>query len=43
VRNASRIGYVPQICPRDRSLPMTARRFVAGLGGGSDADGASSA
>lgn len=38
VRNASRIGYVPQIFPRDRSLPMTARRFVAGLGGGSDAD-----
>ena len=40
VRNARRIGYVPQLFPRDRSLPMTARRFVATFGGGSDADAA---
>ena len=36
-RRAQRIGYVPQLFARDRSLPMTARRFVATFGGGSDA------
>jgi zinc transport system ATP-binding protein len=38
VRNALRVGYVPQSFTRDRSLPLTPRRFVAGFGGGSDAD-----
>lgn len=38
VRRARRIAYVPQIFARDSSLPLTARRFVAALGGGSDAD-----
>jgi len=37
VRNAKRIGYVPQLFARDESLPLTARRFVAVMGGGSDA------
>jgi zinc transport system ATP-binding protein len=37
-RRARRIGYVPQLFARDRSLPMTARRFVAAFGGGSDAE-----
>src|SRR5688572_28806113 len=35
-RRANRIGYVPQSFARDRSLPMTARRFVTAFGGGSD-------
>ena len=37
-RRAQRIAYVPQLFARDRSLPMTARRFVATFGGGSDAE-----
>jgi zinc transport system ATP-binding protein len=32
VRHTTRIGYVPQSFARDKSLPMTARRFVAGFG-----------
>ena len=36
IRRATRIGYVPQSFARDRSMPMTARRFVAAFGGGSD-------
>src|SRR3954471_23817022 len=28
VRNTSRIGYVPQSFARDRSLPLTALRFL---------------
>jgi zinc transport system ATP-binding protein len=37
-RHTKRIAYVPQLFTRDRSLPLTARRFVAGFGGGSDAE-----
>jgi len=37
-RGARRIGYVPQIFARDRSLPITALRFVAMFGGGSEAE-----
>jgi zinc transport system ATP-binding protein len=37
VRNAQRVGYVPQAFARDRSLPLTPWRFVAGFGGGSEA------
>src|SRR5690349_22397197 len=33
VRNALRIGYVPQSFARDRSLPLPPRRVVAGFGG----------
>jgi zinc transport system ATP-binding protein len=35
VRNAARIGYVPQFFARDKSLPLTALRFVQTMGGGS--------
>src|SRR4051812_12448878 len=37
VRNARRIGYVPQVFVRDRSLPLTALRFCLSLSGGSKA------
>jgi zinc transport system ATP-binding protein len=37
-RRATRIGYVPQVFPRDRSLPMTALHFVTVLGGGNEKD-----
>jgi zinc transport system ATP-binding protein len=37
VRRATRIAYVPQFFARDRSLPLTARRFVAGSGSDADA------
>lgn len=37
VRNAKRVAYVPQFFTRDRSLPLTALRFVRFLGGGSEA------
>ena len=32
VRNTSRIGYVPQSFARDRSLPLTALRFLTSFG-----------
>ena len=38
IRNAERVAYVPQFFARDPSLPVTARRFVAGFGGGSAED-----
>jgi len=38
VRHAERVGYVPQGFTRDRSLPLTASRFVAGFEGGSKTD-----
>ncbi len=38
VRNAKRVAYVPQFFARDWSLPLTARRFVAAFGGGSEHD-----
>ena len=38
VRNAKRIAYVPQFFARDWSLPLSACRFVAAFGGGSEKD-----
>ncbi|MGQ0740706.1 MAG: ATP-binding cassette domain-containing protein [Alphaproteobacteria bacterium] len=38
IRNAARIGYVPQSFMRDRSLPLTAARFVAGFDGAGDGE-----
>jgi zinc transport system ATP-binding protein len=38
LRRAHRVGYVPQSFARDRSLPLTAKRFVAAFGSGSDTD-----
>jgi zinc transport system ATP-binding protein len=38
VRNAKRVAYVPQFFARDWSLPLTARRFVAAFGDGSESD-----
>jgi zinc transport system ATP-binding protein len=35
-RNAARIGYVPQSFLRDRSLPLSAGRFVAGFDGANE-------
>jgi zinc transport system ATP-binding protein len=37
VRHTERIGYVPQGFSRDRSLPLTAARFVMGFAGGTKA------
>ncbi len=37
VRHTERIGYVPQGFARDRSLPLTALRFVMGFDGGTKA------
>jgi zinc transport system ATP-binding protein len=34
IRHTARIGYVPQGFARDRSLPLTALRFVMGFDGG---------
>lgn len=38
VRSATRVGYVPQGFTRDRSLPLTASRFVEGFDGANQAD-----
>src|ERR1700686_4042091 len=38
LRNTSRIAYVPQSFARDRSLPLTAVRFLASFGAGSEAE-----
>jgi zinc transport system ATP-binding protein len=38
IRNAQRIGYVPQLFIRDRSLPMTALRFCLLSGGAKPRD-----
>ena len=40
VRHTGRIGYVPQGFMRDRSLPLTAARFVMGFDGASKAQAA---
>src|SRR5258708_21245456 len=39
VRNTSRIGYVPQSFARDRSLPLTALRFLTSFAAGNESDG----
>ena len=38
LRNTNRIGYVPQSFARDRSLPLTALRFLTSFGAGSEND-----
>src|SRR5256885_17070783 len=37
-RNTRRIGYVPQSFTRDRSMPLTAMRFLTSFGAGSEAE-----
>jgi zinc transport system ATP-binding protein len=36
IRTAKRVAYVPQFFARDPSLPLSAQRFVAAFGGGSE-------
>src|SRR4029079_3728385 len=38
IRNSARLGYVPQNFARDRSLPLTALRFLRSFGAAGDAE-----